>query len=159
MAIILPLVVKNGQIQQAKSDDTLGIGITEVDIVNLNNSGTAAASIGRVVYPTPSGFALARADASATKNAIGLIKDATVAASANGNIQTDGLFVATAAQFDAVTGGQGGLTPGAWYYLSPTAAGGLTSTPPSTANQYVVPIGLAVSSTALDIRIGTDILL
>lgn len=159
MAIVLPLVIKNGQIQQSRSDDTLGIGITEVDVINLNNSGTQAAAIGRAVYPTSVGFALARADASATKNVIGLVKDTTIAASATGNVQTDGLLVATTAQWDAVTGQTGGLSPGAWYYLSPTTAGGLTSTPPSTANQYVVPIGLAISSTALDIRIGTDILL
>ena len=52
-----------------------------------------------------------------------------------------------------------GLTPGATYYLSPTIAGALTSTPPATVGQVVVSVGRALSTTVLDIEIAEPILL
>jgi hypothetical protein len=45
--------------------------------------------------------------------------------------------------------GFSGLTPGAVYYADPTTPGGLTKTKPSTVNQWIVPIGIAISSTVM----------
>lgn len=161
MPPVRPLIVRNGQIQQAAASDTLDIGISEVDVISLQNSGTAAAAIGRAVYVSGSStFGLASANATATKGVVGLVRDTSIAAGASGNIQTDGVLSATAAQWSAVTSEQNGLTPGATYYLSATTPGAITSTPPSTTGQYVVTVGIALSSTVLDIRdSGFDILL
>ena len=155
-----PMVTINGQLQSLPVGDTIDGPVSEVDIIALPNGTGSSVAIARAVYPTTNGFGLAQANASATKNVVGLVKDPSVASNASGNIQSDGVFVATAAQWDAVTGQTGGLTPGAIYYLSPTTAGAITSTPPSTTGQYVVQVGIALSTTALDIRDGGfDILL
>lgn len=41
------------------------------------------------------------------------------------------------------------LTVGALYYIDPTTPGGITSTKPSTAGQFVAPVGVALSTTTL----------
>lgn len=155
-----PLVIIGGQLQNLPAGDSLDAPVSEVDVIALNNGTGASVATCRAVYPTSSGFGLAQANASATKNVIGLVRDTAIASSASGNIQSDGVFTAGAASWDAVTGQTGGLTPNAIYYLSPTTAGAITSTPPSTAGQYVVQVGIALSTTALDIRdSGFDVLL
>jgi hypothetical protein len=45
-----------------------------------------------------------------------------------------------------------GLTPGATYYVDPATPGGITSTRPVTANQFMVPVGVAASATELEIN-------
>lgn len=163
MALKKPLVWYGNQLAQLQAGDTLDAPVQEVDVVALNNGTGSAIAISRAVYISSAGtVALAQANASATKGVIGLVKDTSIAASASGAIQTDGVLTASAAQWDAVigSGNTGGLTPGATYYLSAATAGGITSTAPSTQGQYVVPIGVALSPTALDIRdYGLDILL
>lgn len=155
-----PLVVIGGQIQNLPSGDSLDAPVSEVDVISLNNASGSSAAICRAVYAGATGFQLAQANSSATKNVIGLVRDTAIASNASGNIQSDGVMVATSAQWDAVTGGSTGLTPGAIYYLSATTAGAITSSAPSTAGQYVVQVGIALSTTALDIRdSGFDILL
>ncbi len=161
MALKKPLVWYGNQLAQLQPGDTLDAPVQEVDVVALNNGTGSPAAIARVVYISSSGtFSLAQANAAATKGVIGLIKDTSIAASSSGSIQTDGVLTATAAQFDAVTAQTGGLTPGATYFLSAASAGAMTSTAPSASGQYVVPVGVAISPTALDIRdYGLDILL
>ncbi len=88
---------------------------------------------------------LARADAAATAGVVGLASHGAAAGS-HGNSQYGGLLQLTTAQWDAVTGGSGGLAPGSSYFLSPTTAGHLTTTSPSGGGQYVVPIGIALST-------------
>jgi len=46
-----------------------------------------------------------------------------------------------------------GLSPGEIYYLSAVSAGTITTTPPSSANQYVVRVGEAASSAELIVQI------
>lgn len=155
-----PLVIISGQLQNLPAGDSIDAPVSEVDIIALNNGTGSSVAMCRAVYPTSTGFGLAQANASATKNVIGLVRDTAIAINASGNIQSDGVFTATTAQWDAVTGATGGLTPGAIYYLSATAAGTISSTPPTTAGQYVVQLGIALSSTSMDIRdSGFDILL
>jgi hypothetical protein len=65
-------------------------------------------------------------------------------------VQTSGVVTLATTLWDAiVTGESGGLTPGAYYYLSSTHAGFLVTTPPSAANSFVTLIGLALSATEL----------
>lgn len=47
---------------------------------------------------------------------------------------------------------QTGLTLGLPYYLDPATPGGVTATKPTTSGQYVVPAGMAVSTTVLQIN-------
>lgn len=49
------------------------------------------------------------------------------------------------------------LSVGSQYYLSPSTAGRITSTAPTTAGQYVVPVGRAISDKVLDIEIGQSV--
>jgi hypothetical protein len=46
------------------------------------------------------------------------------------SVETSGMVTLTTDQWDAVTGGKGGLIPGTAYYLSTTQPGHLTDTPP-----------------------------
>ncbi len=153
MAARKPLVIINGQVQQLSSSDTLDAAVSEVDIVQKMNANASTIDICSPVYVKTSGdIDLARANASTTRRVLGLVKDAAgIATSAAGSIQTDGVMTATTGQWDAVTGETGGLTEGAVYYLSAATAGKLTTTAPSTATQYVVPVGLALSTTEMDI--------
>lgn len=155
-----PLVVIDGQIRQLPPGDTVDAASSEVDVIALTNGGGTTAPIGSVVYISAADtFQAARANAGATINAIGLVRDAAISPAANGVVQTDGALVATTAQWDAVTGDTGGLVAGATYFLSPTTAGNITRTAPTTAGQYVLQIGKAISPTALEITITVPILL
>jgi hypothetical protein len=155
-----PLVIVNGQIEQIQSGDTLNATVSTNDSIALTNDEAGAVVIGTPVYiDADDGYKKARANASGTANVIGLQVDASVASSATGNIQTDGIFTATTGQWDTITGGSGGLTAGSRYYLDAAAAGKLTATATTTASQYVAPVGIAISTTELWIDIGTTVLL
>lgn len=155
-----PLILIDGQIAQLPASDTIDAPSSEVDVLLLNNGGVTAAPICSPVYISGSGaFSLARANAGATEAAIGLVKDASVAAAANGAVQTDGLFTATTAEWDVVTGGSGGLSPGSLYFLSAATAGRITTTAPTASGSYVRAIGRAISESALEISIQPSILL
>lgn len=66
--------------------------------------------------------------------------------------QSDGKIELSTAQWDAVTGGSGGLVPGARYYLD-VAPGMITTTPPSAPGTSVTALGRALSSTDLILHI------
>jgi hypothetical protein len=158
MATKKPLVITNGQIEQLQAGDTLDAPVTEVDVVSKTNDNSGAITIGTPVYVKSNGNVdKAQANASGTVQVLGLVRDASISSSTSGVIQTDGVLSATTAQWDAVTGDSGGLTPGAAYYLSASTAGQLTTNAPTTAGQFVVRIGLALSSTELDISIAPPI--
>lgn len=154
MAARKPLVINGGQIEQLQAGDTLDASVTEVDVVSETNDNASPITIGMAVYAKSDGdIDLARANAQGTVQVEGLVKDASIASAAAGIIQTDGVLTAATGDWDAVTGGSGGLTPGAAYYLSAATAGFLTATAPSSVGQFVVRIGLALSATEMDISI------
>ncbi len=65
-------------------------------------------------------------------------------------VQFGGLLTLTTEQWDGITDGSGGLTEGAYYYVSDADAGELTATPPSGgAGHYVAPVGIAWSPEAM----------
>lgn len=155
-----PLVLVDGLVRQLPSGDTLDAASSEVDVISLTNGGASAAPIGSPVYiSAANNFALARANAGATARPIALVKDASIAASAGGFVQTDGVLEATTGEWDTITGQTGGLTPGALYFLSAATAGRLTTTAPVASGEYVVRVGIAVSTTAMEISIYPEILL
>jgi len=153
MAARKPLVIVNGQVQQIQAGDTLDAIVNEVDVTQATNNEAGTIVIGTPVYVDAAGTVKkAQADAVLTSRVLGLVQDATIATSNSGSIQTDGVFVASTGEWDAVAGTTGGLTPGINYFLDPTTAGQLTSTAPTTTGQVVVNLGLALSATELDIN-------
>lgn len=144
----------NGLFENLQPSDTLDIPNDNYDVFSLNNGSAGSHSIGQIVYISAADTAgLARADALGTTNAYALCRSTSVAAAASGTYQSDGILIATTAQWDVVTGGSGGLTPGASYFLSAATAGGMTTTPPSTAGQFIVFLGIAKSTTEFDITL------
>lgn len=154
MALRKPLVMIDGMTQNLPAGDTLNAPVNEIDILSLTNGSGSSAPIGTAAYVSGADtFQKARANASGTCDVIGLVKDASVANSASGSIQTDGLFTATTAEWDAVTGATGGLTPGATYFLSAATAGRITATAPTNTGEFVVRLGKAISTTAIELTI------
>ncbi len=151
MALRKALVVNGGQIQQLQSGDTLDV---QADVVGVQNDNASPAPIGTPLYTKAGGTQdFARANASGTSIVTGLVIDASISSGGTGYVKVSGVMSATTGQWDAVTGGSGGLTPGSIYYLDPSTAGKLTSTAPSTTGQFVCEVGEAISTTDFVIRI------
>lgn len=109
------------------------ISLQKMYIKKFTNDNGSAIVIGAPVYVKSNGNI--DADGSGTRFAIGLVRDESIASGEEGNAQVDGIMTATTAQWDAVTGDSGGLTPGEDYYLSDTV-GELTTTAPATAGAH-----------------------
>lgn len=128
-------------------------GISNDRLENCTEFSLAAgAAPGTVIAATSTGPAKARANAAGTSNVLGVNISAS-AADEPGFAKYAGPVTLTAAQWDAIAGTTGGLTPGAYYYLSAATAGLLTDTPPSTEGQFVTPVGLALDATTLLVQI------
>lgn len=150
MAVKKPIVLTSGQYEQLQSGDY----IQNIDNPQLTNANAGSLVIGTPVYASANDSVdKAKADAVGTVNVIGLVADVSIATSAVGSVQTDGILAATTGQWDAVAGTTGGLTKDVIYYLASATAGLLTSTAPSTAGQFVVQIGVAISTTEMKIDI------
>ena len=157
MALRKPLVIVSGQIQQLQSGDTLNAPI-DTPIV-INQTLTSNVLPGSIVYADAADSVdLARANASGTTKPIGMSAAAGTAA-ASGDIIVDGPVVLTTGEWDAIMGTTGGLTAGAEYFLSAATAGMGTGTATTTVGQYVVPLGIALSTTELLLNIDRPILL
>lgn len=106
---------------------------------------------GSPVYAkTNAHWGLAQADAFPQTRFAGMAEAAT-AATFPATVLTSGPIELTTAEWDALTGQVGGLTPGSVYYLSPSTAGEIQTTPPAVTGQFSVKVGKAVTPTILDI--------
>lgn len=161
MASRIPLVVNAGQVQQLQSADTLSVPVfTGGDVLALTNDEAGAIPIGTPVYSdAATGVKKAKADATGTKSVLGLVSDTSITNATAGNIMLNGYLTATTGQWDTAFGTTGGLAFGTRYYLSATTSGLGTVTAPSTVGQYVVELGIAISTTVLKIDIKSPILL
>lgn len=162
MATRKPLVLSStGEVQQLQSTDTLAINeLGGVRTLTLTNANAGSIVFGTPVYVSAADSVdKAKADASGTRNVVGLVNDATIATTVSGAVAVDGVMVGTTGQWDTVFGTTGGLTPGTMYFLSAGTAGLGTATAPSTVGQYVVKLGRAISTTELLLQIGSSILL
>lgn len=158
MTLRRPLVIVDGRPRQLPPGDTLDATTSEVDSTELTNGGSTDLPVGTPVYISASSeFQAARANALGTVGVIGLIGSPLIAAANSGIVQTDGILSLTTGQWDTITGGTGGLTPGTVYWLSPTTAGRLTTTPPSAIGDFVLQVGRAFSETDLEISIAIPI--
>lgn len=148
MAVRKPIVLVARVLQQLQAADTLSGPFAEMEQQNWTNGDAGSHTIGQVVYISAADTVKkAQANAAATVQAIGLAT-ATIANGAVGAYQTAGTLA-----------GLSGLTAGAVYYLDPSTAGATSVTAPSTVGQYVVRIGIAVSTTEMMIDIQEPILL
>lgn len=88
-----------------------------------------------------------KADAtSIAKKADGFVKDAVSSG--------DAINV----YFEGINGYVTGLTAGTVYFLSDSVAGGLTATPPTTADYILQPIGKALSATSISTEIAEPVI-
>jgi hypothetical protein len=153
MALKKPLVIYSGLPGQIISTDTLDVpGVAAGDVVQQTNDEAGPIVIGTPVYNDANdGVKKAKGDASGTKDVMGLVKDVSITNAVAGAIQTTGILAATTAQWDTVFGTSGGLTKGTRYFLSAATSGLGTSTAPSTVGQFVVLLGIALSTTELSL--------
>jgi hypothetical protein len=161
MALRKPLVVNAGQIQQLQSTDTLDVtAVGGGDVVSQTNDEAGAIVICTPVYnDVADGVKKAKADASGTKDVIGLVQQASITNAVAGMVLVNGVLTATTGQWDAVFGTTGGLTFKTRYYLSAATAGIATATAPTAVGQYVVELGIALSTTELMVNIKSPVLL
>ena len=162
MAIRSPLVIgADGLPQQLQSGDSISAATNAPSIRSVTNGESSAAiTIGMPVYASAADTVKrAQANAKSTSKLAGVVFDTTIAAAASGNIAQSGVIVATTTQWDAVAGTTGGLSFNTLYFLDPTTAGKITATPPTTAGQCNVIVGMAISTTELELQISQPILL
>lgn len=153
-----PLVLVNGRPAQMPAGDSLDAVVSEVDVWTMTNADATAHVIGTPVYISAAGSVrTARANAIGTTDVIAFCRESSIAASASGTYQTDGVLVATTAQWDAVAGTTGGLTAGATYFLSSAVAGRITATAPTNTGEFVLQVGKAIRPTELEITISIAI--
>lgn len=105
------------------------------ELVNQASHGFVA---GDAVYYTGSAYAKAKADAAATAEFIGFVAGATT-----------NYFVLAKTGKLKKTGW--GLTAGSVYFLSDATAGAITATDPTTVSNISKPVGIAVSTTEVQI--------
>jgi hypothetical protein len=120
------------------------------------NADASVMTVGEAVFQSAIGQtmkAIATADVAGTSVVVGVVLDSTVSVGAQFRAISSGPVSATTAQWDAVTGQSGGLTPGAAYYLSPTVPGRITPIPPTDDAQYIVYVGTADSATVLSVSV------
>lgn len=156
MAVKKPLVMgSDGRPQQLQSGDS----ITAIETGQLSLVADSALVPGNAIYSSAAGHVdLAKADATGTSKVRGLSLE-TISSTASGQIQTNGVVTLTTGEWDTVAGTTGGLTYNTTYFLSPGTAGLLTATCPTTVGQLVIIVGVALSTTELDLKPTEPILL
>lgn len=155
MAQKRPWTDYDGVMEQLRTGDTI-VGATAAAMTTGVNANSSSITRGQPVYVKSDGeLDLARANASGTTLVLGLVADASVAAEGTVNVQLDGILTAETTEWDALTGGTGGLTPGAVYCVSPDTAGSLVLQSHSwEAGEWNCPVLLAKSATEAKIEIG-----
>lgn len=147
MALKKPLVLgSDNQPQQLQAGDY----IQTAELPQLTNGEAGSIVIGAPVYISANDTVKkAKSDAAGTMPCIGLVADTSIATGVSGGIQCGkgSILSATTGQWDAVTGGSGGLVANTFYYVDGSTAGKLTSTAPSTGYSQIV--GMAISTTEM----------
>lgn len=147
-------VLSSPYITTCTTGQIAALGGSATILVNASGGGVAP---GTVVYINGAGqFGAAIASSYSTAGAVAFATN-QIPVSAAGKVATAGGLQLTTAQWDAITGGSGGLVPGLLYFLSPASAGKITTTPPTTPGQLVVVVGRALSPTVMLVAIQTPI--
>lgn len=156
MAIRKALVLDDDlRVREIGNGDTLEItGSVSTVLSAENTQGTTITRLDVVYTKSDGSVALARANASATTEVTGLVRDTSIADQAVGFIQTNGIIEAETTDWDAITGQTSGLTPGSYYVLDPDVAGQMLprSSASVSAGEFVSVVGKAVSATEFKIE-------
>jgi hypothetical protein len=149
MAKKKPLVLSNGRPEELQAGDELDL-VSEMDLTTKVNGESVPLIKGQAVVVNGTGqIILAKADAAATANVLGFIRDNSIDPNVSGQVQIEGQLVMS--DWTAIADVTN-LTVGTEYYLSPTDAGKITSTAPTTPTQYVSFVGFAVAPDTLFIK-------
>ncbi|HKR03456.1 MAG TPA: hypothetical protein VJY62_02390 [Bacteroidia bacterium] len=147
-----PLVLGSDNVpQQLQAGDY----IQTAELPQLTNGEAGSIVIGAPVYNSANDTVKkAKADAGGTLPCIGLVADTSIATGVTGGIMCGkgSILSATTGQWDAVTGGSGGLVANTLYYVSTATAGLLTTTPPTTGYSQVVGRAISTTEMRLDIQ-------
>lgn len=92
------------------------------------------------------------AAAGSTQNVIAGIASSAAGYGKPCHTQFSGPLTLTTTQWDAITGGSGGLRAGNRYYVSETD-GQLSTSPPVGSGKRVIPVGAAISPTTMLIQL------
>ncbi len=116
--------------------------------------GEAGVPPGTPLFGIGGGVEAARANAIGTARLVGIAASAASATPPGQRIhaQYAGLLTLTTAEWDAIAGTTGGLTPNTTYYLSTATAGKIQSTLPASPN-YVSKVGTALSGQIMLIQL------
>ena len=172
IGVLTPDVVGLGYYDLTAKSAWISTGLTNLDwelfgsggeeLLQINGELTSIV-IGTPVYSSsPGTVKRAQADNQARARVLGMVVENSIGTTLTGRIIDDGVLIATTVQWDAVTGGVGGLFPNVFYYLDPFTAGRITTSPPQSnvdVGKFVVILGLSLDSTTLDLRIHQPVLL
>lgn len=146
MATQPPLILYTGEIRRFQAGDVLQDPLTSRsfnDIQTFANGEAGALAIGDICYVSGSSVLKAKADAAATCSGILWISLQTP--SGGGGV---GLF-----QMAGFLLGLSGLVTNTAYYLSPTTAGAMTTTVPTTASHFIIKLGISTGTTSFFFKI------
>lgn len=156
-ALRKPLVINGGQIEQLQAGDILDAPVSDATVLQETNGSGSPITQGQAVYfNAADSVELAEANAIGTVPCKGLVYATSIAAGSPGAIIMEGLI--TLADWSSIIG-SANLTANVPYYLSPSTAGKLTATAPSTVGQYVQEIGFALDTTTMFVKPKSTILL
>lgn len=155
MASNPPLILVSGEIRQMQIGDILTdpTGGASANGAFLGLSASSAFSKGQIGYVNGGGLGfvsveLAKADSAATCRTLLCVAAQAVIAGGTGVFFFYGYLT-----------GLSGLSLATSYYLSATTAGAITTTPPSTAGQFIVKVGTAIIATDFFYKFERPILL
>lgn len=126
---------------------TLDSGVFGAPFTGINGDSVTIEAAMPVAMPTTTLLRAANNTGSSLANVIGIVVvggDITLPVRALAR----GVLTLPTSTWDAVTGGSGGLVPGARYYLG-DSLGTLTTTPPVTLGTYVTVVGNAISAVTM----------
>lgn len=158
------LALFSGGFRQVVAAAVGGAGSSEM-IVSTNASGVIdpsffGANVGPDIVVVPASEALSAGDmVNIWVNGSAANARKADASQADGGKPCDGFVLAAVASGASATvyrnglnTSKTGLSPGLDYYLDPATPGGITATPPTTANQTLQKVGKAITATSIDIQ-------
>jgi len=153
-----PLVLVKGVPTQLPAGDTLDYTFPDTtQLLTAVNGEAFTLSAGFPVYmntDSPSKFMVSKNNGTLPQARTVALVRADIPPSTLGDALIQGKHTLTTGQWDLITGGSGGLTPGVTYYLGTGAAGAyLTTVEPPPGSAYSTRVGEAVSTTTMLIGI------
>jgi len=136
-----------------KADPLTSLGAVQVTAPTLGGSSTISPGE-PLLSGTFGGYHVARLIADGSTS--GLVVGLAVTAGGDGvdvTYQFEGIMTLTTAEWEAITQGGGGLSPGSAFYVSDLTTGLITSVQPSTPGHQIILLGYAISETQLQLMI------